>query len=140
MAGDTLGTSDWLEIEQDRIQAFANATGDRQWIHVDIDRATREIGGPIAHGALIISLIPLLRKSAFVVKGQARTVNYGSNRVRFLTPVKAGARIRLHARLFAATPRPSGILATFEYTIELEGATKPACIAEALSLYSGAEA
>lgn len=135
LVGEVFGVSDWLEVTQDRVNTFAEATGDFQWIHVDVARATREIGGPIAHGDLIVSLIPLLRASIFEVHGQAWILNYGADRVRFIHPVKAGKRIRMRSRLLRAKQKSGGIQAVFEHGIELERETKPACVAETISLY-----
>lgn len=135
LVGTELGVSDWLRIEQDRVDLFADATGDHQWIHVDVKRAEEEIGGPIAHGALIFALIPLLRQSAFRVEGQARTINYGSDKVRFMTPVRVGKSIRLRSHLLRATAGEAGLQACFRHIIELCDAAKPACVAETISLF-----
>lgn len=135
MAGEDLGFSNWFEITQERINLFAEAAGDHQWIHVDPERAGREMGGPIAHGALIFSLIPLLRSSTFEVRGQARIINYGSNRVRFIAPVRVGGQVKLRSKLLGAIPKSGGVLATFENVIERRDEEHPACLAETLSLF-----
>lgn len=136
--GRELGVSGWLTVGQDRIDAFAACTGDRQWIHVDVERARREspFGTTIAHGLLTLSLLPALRAEVGVVPAGVRQVlNYGSNRVRFLTPVKAGARIRARVRLVAAEPKGDGrVLVTSENTVEVEGEERPALVAETLML------
>ncbi len=135
--GQPLGTSDWVLVDQARINAFADATGDHQWIHVDPERAAAgPFGAPIAHGFLTLSLLPMLFDSGFAIADVTMGVNYGLNRVRFVTPVPAGRRVRAHFRLLAFErlegPR-FGAQMTVEATIELEGATKPACVAETVS-------
>jgi acyl dehydratase len=135
LAGEEIGVSDWLAVTQERVNKFAEATGDFQWIHVDVDRATREMGGPIAHGYLTLSLIPLLNKSLATIEGVARALNYGSDRVRFLSMVQVGKRIRMRAKILAVEPKSGGLQVKTEYTILIEGETKPACIAEAITLY-----
>jgi acyl dehydratase len=138
LVGQEIGVSEWLEITQERVDRFAEATGDFQWIHVDVARANREMGGPIAHGYLILSLIPHLRESVLQVEGMARALNYGSDKVRFMNMVKVGRRIRLRARLLSAEAKAGGIQAKLECAVEIEGETKPACIAETISLYLAA--
>jgi acyl dehydratase len=132
--GEPIGTSDWVTVEQSRIDAFADATGDHQWIHVDPERARAgPFGTTIAHGFLTLSLLPMLFESSFAIADVTMGVNYGLNRVRFITPVPAGSRLRAHFRLLAFEPLPQGAQMTVEATIELEGAPKPACIAETVS-------
>jgi acyl dehydratase len=136
--GQPLGTSDWVVVDQARIDAFAAATGDHQWIHVDPERARAgPFGTTIAHGFLTLSLLPLLFDSGFAIADVKMGVNYGLNRVRFVTPVPAGGRLRAHFKLlaFEPLPVPSGFGAqlTVEATIELEGAPRPACVAETVS-------
>jgi acyl dehydratase len=134
--GEHLGTSDWVEVTQERIDNFAAATGDHQWIHVDVDRARAEspYGGPIAHGYLTLSLLPALGWQVYAVEGARMGVNYGSNRVRFPAPVPVGSRVRLHAVLVDATPQADGALhMTVEQSLEIEGATKPAVVAQTIS-------
>jgi acyl dehydratase len=134
LVGQEVGVSDWVEITQERVNKFAEATGDFQWIHVDVERANRELGGPIAHGYLTLSLIPFLSRSVVEVAGVARALNYGSDKVRFVNTVKVGKRIRLRARLLSAELKSGGLQAKYENTIEIEGETKPACVAETLTL------
>ena len=134
MEGEELGVSDWLLVDQDRVNLFADATGDHQWIHVDVERATREIGGPIAHGYLTLSLIPYLALQTVSVDGVTRGINYGSNKVRFMSPVKVGKRVRLRQKLAKVEPRAGGLQITNECTIEIEGENRPACVAETVAV------
>jgi len=131
-----LGASDWLEIDQARIDAFAATTGDDHWIHVDVERARREMpdGKTIAHGLLTLSLVPRLQRSIWTIERRGRGLNYGYNRVRFTGPVPVGARIRLHQTLKAAEPAGEGVRFTFEATIEVEGTSRPALVAEMIVL------
>jgi acyl dehydratase len=134
--GEHLGTSDWVEVTQERVDTFAAATGDHQWIHVDVDRARAEspYGGPIAHGYLTLSLLPALGWQVYAVEGARMGVNYGSDRVRFPAPVPVGSRLRLHSVLVDATPQVDGALhMTVEQTLEIEGAPKPAVVAQTIS-------
>lgn len=136
--GMELGTSDWVAIGQDRIQSFADATGDHQWIHVDPDRAAREspFGTTIAHGYLTLSLLPMLDAQAFAVDGIGSRLNYGLNRVRFPAPLPAGGRIRAVFRLKSVEAQGAGrFLVATEATVELEGGSRPVCVAEMLVLY-----
>src|SRR5580658_10533328 len=121
LVGTELGVSDWLEISQERVNQFADATGDHQWIHVDVERATREIGGPIAHGYLTLSLIPHLGGGMLPVKGVTRGVNYGSDKVRFTSMVRVGKRVRLRQKLLAVEPKSGGTQLKSQCTIEIEG-------------------
>ncbi|HEY1447726.1 MAG TPA: MaoC family dehydratase [Caulobacteraceae bacterium] len=134
LIGQEVGVSDWLEITQSRVNEFADATGDHQWIHVDVERATREIGGPIAHGYLTLSLIPHLAAGLLPVKGVTRGVNYGSDKVRFTNMVRVGKRIRLRQKLLAVEPKSGGFQLRNQCTLEIEGEERPACVAETLSL------
>lgn len=134
LVGQEVGVSDWVEITQDRVNLFAEATGDHQWIHVDVERANREMGGPIAHGYLTLSLIPFLSAGLLPVKGVTRGINYGSDKVRFVNMVKVGKKVRLRQKLLGVEPKAGGVQIRNECTIEIEGETKPACIAETLSL------
>jgi acyl dehydratase len=134
LVGQEIGVSDWLEITQDRVNAFADATGDHQWIHVDVERATREIGGPIAHGYLTLSLIPHLSAGLLPVTGVTRGINYGSDKVRFTSMVRIGKRIRLRQKLLAVEPKSGGVQLKNLCTIEIEGEERPACVAETMSL------
>ncbi len=135
--GQQLGVSPWRAVEQPAIGAFADVTGDHQWIHVDAERARRgPYGGTIAHGLLTLSLLPALRAEAGVQpEGVGRAVNYGYDRVRFLAPVRAGSRVRVRVVLTAVAPKGEGILATTRNTVEIEGEETPALVAEALTLY-----
>ena len=134
--GEVLGTSDWVEISQKRVDKFAEATGDYQWIHVDVTRAREEspYGGPIAHGYLSLSLLPMLGWQIYSTEGARMGVNYGSNKVRFPSPVPVGSRLRLRATLAEATKLPDGaVQMVVEQTLEIEGQTKPAVVAETVS-------
>ena len=138
LVGQEVGVSDWTEITQERVNQFAQATGDHQWIHVDVERATREIGGPIAHGYLTLSLIPMLGAQILKVEGVTRGINYGSNKVRFTGMVRVGKRVRMRQKLLASEARAGGLQLTNECTLEIEGEERPACVAETLSvLYGG---
>lgn len=132
--GQSLGEGDWLLVDQKRIDTFAEATGDYQWIHVDTDRAASSpFGGTIAHGYLTLSLCPYLVKSVYRIDGSKMGVNYGLNRVRFISPVPVGSRIRARSVLKNAERIGDGVQVTLETTIELEGSDKPACVAETVS-------
>jgi acyl dehydratase len=135
VVGTEVGVSDWIEITQDRINRFAEATGDEQWIHVDTERAARESPGgtTIAHGLLSLSLIPMFIRSIIGVKGLTNTLNYGANRIRYLTPVPAGSRLRARVTVMEAEDVPPDALrVTYKVTIELEGGKRPACVAEVI--------
>ena len=137
MVGREVGLSDWFTITQDRIDAFADCTGDRQWIHVDPERAARSpLGGTVAHGFLLLSLVPLFNYQNDIFTGRFRmAVNYGLNRVRFPHPVLAGSRVRNRAILRSIEKRGfRKVLVTVENTLEAEGADKPAMVADALAL------
>ena len=135
--GEQLGYSDWHEVTQEQVNTFADATGDHQWIHVDVERATREIGGPIAHGYLTLSLIPFLSAGMMPVKGVTRGINYGSDKVRFVSMVRVGKRVRLRQQLIGAEPKAGGMQIKNLCTIEIEGEDKPACVAETLTILYG---
>jgi acyl dehydratase len=136
--GQELGVSDWLTVDQERINEFADCTGDHQWIHVDVERAQREspLGSTIAHGYLTLALLPaMLMELNIVPEGVSQALNYGLDRVRFIAPVKAGARIRTRAVLRAVELQDKGpLLLTFQNTVEIEDEKKPALIAETLAL------
>ncbi len=134
LAGQEMGVSDWTEVTQERVNQFAEATGDHQWIHVDVERATREIGGPIAHGYLTLSLIPMLGAQIMRVDGVTRGINYGCNKVRFTNMVRVGKRVRMRQKLVAVEAKSGGLQLTNECTIEIEGEDRPACVAETLSV------
>jgi acyl dehydratase len=132
--GREIGTSDWLVVDQARIDQFALATGDHQWIHVDPKRAAKgPFGRTIAHGFLTLSLLPHLVETSYAIDDVRMGVNYGLNRVRFPAPVPSGSRIRAHTRLLKYEDVPGGAQLVFEVTIELEGSNKPACVAESVS-------
>jgi acyl dehydratase len=135
LAGEVLGTSDWLEVDQERVDRFADATGDHQWIHVDVERArSGPFGGTIAHGYLTLSLVPHLGAQVFSIETPGAKLNYGVNKVRFPTPVRVGSRIRDRVALGEATDLPTGTQLTFRHTIEIDGQDKPACVAETVVL------
>lgn len=135
LVGQELGVSGWLEIEQERIQLFADATGDHQWIHVDPVRAAQgPYGKTIAHGYLTLSLLTLLAGQAFEVTGLKMTVNYGLERVRFVAPVRVGSRIRNRSVLVSLTAAAAGTKALIRHTVELEGSQQPACVAAQIRL------
>ncbi|MFC8182128.1 MULTISPECIES: MaoC family dehydratase [Nocardiaceae] len=134
--GEELGTSEWTLITQEMVDHFAAATGDHQWIHVDVDRATREspFGGPIAHGYLSLALLPALAAQIYAVDGAKLVVNYGSNKVRFVNPVRVGARVRLRSVFTSVEEVKGGALqVSVSQTLEIEDAPKPALVAEAIS-------
>lgn len=134
-SGEELGTSEWLTIEQDRVDRFAEATGDHQWIHVDVERAaTGPFGGTIAHGYLTLSLVPFLGSQVFSLETPGAKLNYGVNKVRFPNPVLVGKRVRAHVTLAEVAEIPAGQQLTLRYTVEIEGETKPACVAETVVL------
>ena len=136
--GRELGPSDWIVVDQTMIDRFADATGDHQWIHVDVERARREMPGgtTIAHGYLTLSLVPRLAATLLQVSKRSRGVNYGSNRVRFTNVVPAGSRVRLRLKLLAAEEVPGGgVRLTSEMTVEVEGQARPALVAEVLSVH-----
>ena len=136
--GQEIHTSDWVEVTQDRINAFAAATGDHQWIHVDPERAAREspYRATIAHGYLTLSLYPMLRglveadHAAF--PGVKQVINYGLEKLRFPSAVRAGSRVRAHCTLLKAEEVPGGLQVSEQYSVEVEGQPKPACVAEAI--------
>ncbi|MBV9996077.1 MAG: MaoC family dehydratase [Caulobacteraceae bacterium] len=137
LVGQEIGVSDWLEITQERVNQFAEATGDHQWIHVDVERARRELGGTIAHGYLTVSLLPGLGAQLLTVNGVARGINYGSDKVRFTNMVKVGKRVRLRQKLLEAEPRAGGLQLKNLCTIEIEGEDRPACVAETITILYG---
>ena len=134
LIGQTVASSDWISIDQKRIDLFAEATGDHQWIHVDPVRAAAgPFGSTIAHGFLTLSLLPQMGASAIDIGGVRMGVNYGLNKVRFPAPVPVGSRLRGHFKLTAFEPIEGGAQITMEVTMEREGSTKPVCVAESLS-------
>jgi acyl dehydratase len=134
-AGTHLGWTDWIDITQDRVNRFADATGDHQWIHVDVERATAEspFGGPIAHGYLTLALSNLFLPQLIAVPAASAGVNYGTGRVRFPAPVPVGSRVRGGAEIAAVEQIAGGLQTTITITIEVEGGSKPACVVESLS-------
>lgn len=136
--GQVIGESPWTEISQERVNAFADATGDHQWIHVDVERARRESPwkSPVAHGFLTASLLPMLNKQVLEVTGLSATINYGLNKLRFPAAVKVGAEIRSRIKLVDLQRVDANrTLATYQTTIEIRGEDKPACVAENLAMY-----
>ncbi len=134
-AGDQIGTSDWVTIDQRRVNQFADATGDHQWIHVDVERAKQgPFGGTIAHGYLTLALIPWLGSQVFKLATPGAKLNYGVNKVRFPTPLLVGSRIRDRLVLTSVTDIPTGKQMTVQHTIEIEDHDKPACVAETVVL------
>lgn len=134
LVGQEIGTSEWLKVEQSRIQQFADATNDHQWIHLDVERAKKEspFGGPIAHGFLTLSLLPDLLDKIWEIKGVKMGVNYGLNKVRFTAPVPSGSNVRLKATLSELQEKGSAVQLMVTAEFQVEGQEKPACIAESL--------
>ncbi|MET7279983.1 MaoC family dehydratase [Kribbella sp. NPDC005582] len=133
--GTSLGETEWLEITQEQVNQFAEATGDHQWIHVDVERATKgPYGGTIAHGYLTLSLIARFGEELFSVSGVTAKLNYGVNKVRFPTPVPVGSRVRAGASIANAAETPAGVQVSLNWVIELENSAKPACVAETVVL------
>lgn len=135
-AGDVLGTSDWLVVEQDRIDQFADATGDHQWIHVDVERAaTGPFGTTIAHGFLTLSLLPPLLNQLYRVDNVSMAVNYGLEKVRFMAPVLVNSKVRLSAKVLSVKALEGAAQATFESVFEIEGSEKPAAVVQSVVRY-----
>jgi acyl dehydratase len=136
LSGEHLGYSDWHEVTQQQVNLFANATGDHQWIHVDVERAKAgPFGAPIAHGYLTLSLTPVLLDEVFCVGAISMSVNYGMNKLRFPAPVPVGSRVRAGVELAAVDEVSGGVQATLGVTFEVEGSAKPVCVAEILFRY-----
>ncbi len=138
LIGQDNGTTDWILIDQERIDRFADVTEDRQWIHVDIEKAKQgPFGVPIAHGFLVLSLTPVFSYAGrYAIEGAKMVVNYGLNKVRFISPVPVGSRVRSKMVISAIEEKkPGQILVTNTHTIEIEGQAKPACVAEALGMF-----
>lgn len=136
--GSEVGVSDWVVVTQERIDQFAQATGDDQWIHVDVERARREspTRTTIAHGLFTLSLIPEFVRDVMGLNGIRTTLNYGANRVRYLSPVPAGSRLRARVKIAATEESPNnGLRVTYGITIEMEGGQRPACIAEVMAIH-----
>ena len=136
LVGQELGVSSWMTIDQDRINRFAEATGDFQWIHVDVERAKTEMPGgkTIAHGFLTLSLVAGLGGETHDIKNRSRGINYGSNKVRFTSPVPVGSRVRLRQKLLKVEDIAGGVRLFYENQIEIEGSDRPALIAETIAL------
>jgi acyl dehydratase len=136
--GTELGPTEWLEITQDRVNLFADATDDHQWIHVDPERAASgPFGGAIAHGLLTLSLVPYFSHQLYTVDNIAMAINYGYNKVRFITPVKVGAKIRARGELTKVDQLDGGAQATMTTTVEIEGSEKPAAVVESIVRFLG---
>jgi acyl dehydratase len=136
LVGEHLGYSPYVEITQEQVNTFADATGDHQWIHVDVEKAkSGPFGGPIAHGYLTLSLGPLLSPQIFNVTGVSMGVNYGAGKIRFPSPVPVGSKLRLGATLSSVDDVAGGAQVTMEFVFEIEGATKPSCVAEVIFRY-----
>ncbi|MEY3265846.1 MAG: MaoC family dehydratase [Ilumatobacteraceae bacterium] len=136
LIGEHLGYSEYMLISQERVNQFAEATGDHQWIHIDVEKANAgPFGGPIAHGYLTLSLGPVFLPQIFSVGGIAMGVNYGANKVRFVSPVKVGSNLRAGVKVLSVDDTPGGARVTLETTFECEGSTKPSCIAEVIFQY-----
>jgi acyl dehydratase len=137
-AGSELGPTEWMEITQDRVNLFADATDDHQWIHVDPDKAAGgPFGGTIAHGLLTLSLLPHFTHQLYRVDNIAMAINYGYNKVRFITPVKVGARVRARARIDDVAKLDGAVQATVTVTVEIDGVAKPAAVAESIVRFIG---
>ncbi|MCW2819061.1 MAG: MaoC domain protein dehydratase [Marmoricola sp.] len=136
--GDEIGTSEWVEIDQDRVNRFADATEDHQWIHVDVERsADGPFGGTIAHGYLTLSLIPWLGSKVFSLDTPGAKLNYGVNKVRFPNPVRVGSKVRARVSVADVADVPAGKQLTMKFVVEIEGQDKPACVAETVVLLLG---
>ncbi|TXJ07283.1 MAG: MaoC family dehydratase [Aeromicrobium sp.] len=137
-AGEELGTSDWIEVTQEKINLFADSTGDHQWIHVDPEMAAKgPFGGTIAHGYFTLSLLPVIAEQAYSVGNLIMGLNYGANKVRYPHPVLVGKRVRGTATLIETAEIAIGTQATIKFVIEIEGVDKPACVAEVLYVMKG---
>jgi acyl dehydratase len=135
LAPQELGCSGWHEITQSQIDDYAKATGDHQWMHVDVARATREMGGTIAHGLLTLSLLPALSEQIYHVSGYAGGFSYGYDKVRFIKPIKSGSRVRLRLSLSTVTRRNNGVMVTVGCAVEIDGDASPAMVADWSSLF-----
>jgi acyl dehydratase len=136
LVGEHLGYSEWHQVTQEQVNLFADATGDHQWIHVDVERAKAgPFGGPIAHGYLTLSLAPTLLTEIMQVDGVSMGINYGLNKLRFPSPVPVGSKVRAGATLANVEPVSGGVQVTLNTTFEIEGGSKPVCVAEILFRY-----
>jgi acyl dehydratase len=133
--GEEIGTTDWVEITQERVDQFADATGDHQWIHVDVEKAAEgPFGGTIAHGYLTLSLIPWLSSQVFALETPGAKLNYGVNKVRFPNPLRVGSQVRATVSVGGVTDIPAGKQLTMKYVVSIDGQDKPACVAETVVL------
>lgn len=137
LIGEEMGVSDWVVVDQNRVNLFADATGDHQWIHIDVERANREMGGPIAHGYLTLSLIPFLGAGIMRVTGVTRGINYGSDKVRFTNMVPVGSKVRLRQKCLSVEAKSGGKQMKMEATVEIEGKDRPALVAESITVLYG---
>ena len=134
-AGKELGVSEWVQVTQERIDLFADATGDRQWIHVDPERAAEgPFGATVAHGYLTLSMLPFLGAQVYAFAGDVARINYGLNKVRFVAPVVVGSKVRNRVEMMDVKDLDKGQQITLQHTIEIKGADKPACVAETVTL------
>lgn len=133
LVGQEIGVSEWRTIDQPLIDRFAEATGDHQWIHVDVERARREMGGTIAHGLLTLSLLPVMAAEVLQFEGVKSGLNYGFDRVRFTCPVASGSRVRLRVKLDGVEPIAGGLQVKYGCTVEIDGTERPALVAEWLT-------
>jgi acyl dehydratase len=134
LVGKEVGVSDWVEVDQDRVNKFADATGDHQWIHVDVEKAKAAMGGTIAHGFLTLSLLPFLGAKIIQIDGVSRGINYGSNKVRFTNMVPVGSKLRARQKMLGVEAKGGGKQITNEMTIEIDGQTRPALVAETITM------
>lgn len=137
LEGKEIGVSSWHEVDQHRVNLFADATGDHQWIHVDVERANHELGGTIIPGFMVLSLLPMMLPEILRVDGVTQAINYGSNRVRFTSIAHTGSKLRMHANCLGVETADSGKKITLECTIEKQGGAKPVCVAEVVSVLIG---
>ncbi len=135
--GMLIGHSPWVTVSQAMINAFAETTGNHQWIHVDVERATKELGSPIAHGFLTLSLLPMLGSEVLRVSGTTRGINYGSDKVRFTNMVPVGSKGRLRQKCLSVEPKAGGKQMKMEATVEIEGQERPALVAESITVLYG---
>lgn len=135
LAGQAVATSAWVDITQERVNQFAEATGDHQWIHIDVDRCRREspFGGTVAHGFLTLSLLPMMMDASLAMGGVKMAVNYGLNKVRFPAPLPVGSRVRGHIALQSVEDIRDGVQLTWDITLEREGGDRPVCVAELIT-------
>jgi acyl dehydratase len=136
LVGQPLGTTEWMEVTQDQVDLFADATGDHQWIHIDTERAARgPFKGTIAHGYLTLALAPVVISRVLEIRELTAALNYGLNKVRFPAPVRVGSKIRAAVRVMSAQQKTSGVESVFTVTYEIDGEDRPACVADVIVLY-----